>query len=147
MVTLSDLYDADKRTRDAVVQRLASTSTIPHPLNNVQYADGISPCRHAKKHQSGQVCNQEVRAQVPPAPAVTPQPVSAPTIELEWCELCSYEDEPFDEDLSPGVPQAVVRRTFETDTVPEAEWDPAWGSLPEYDVAHLSCGHTVATRA
>ena len=57
---LSDLYDADKRTRDPEVRRLAGTRTIPHPLNNVQYADGISRCRHAKKHTRFESCRQAV---------------------------------------------------------------------------------------
>ncbi|ROR76094.1 hypothetical protein SAMN06295974_3758 [Plantibacter flavus] len=60
MVQLSDLYDADKRTRDPVVRALATTSTIPHPLNNVRYADGISRCRHARTHTANQVCRQKV---------------------------------------------------------------------------------------
>lgn len=38
---LSDLYDADRRTRDEVAARLASWMTIPHPLYEVRYADGV----------------------------------------------------------------------------------------------------------
>ena len=49
MAQLAELYDADKRTRDPRIRELAAKYTIPHPLNNVQYADGISWCRHAKK--------------------------------------------------------------------------------------------------
>lgn len=59
---LSDLYDGDKRVRDAVTRRLAAGRTIPHPLNNVHYADGVSLCRHAKRHGQWQFCNQEVRS-------------------------------------------------------------------------------------
>lgn len=62
MPTLSELYDADKRTRDPEIRALAAELSIPHPLNNVQYADGISRCRHAKKHEWFQYCSQEVRA-------------------------------------------------------------------------------------
>ena len=40
-VQLSDLYDADKRTRDPLIARLAAESTIPHPLYEVRYADGV----------------------------------------------------------------------------------------------------------
>jgi hypothetical protein len=42
-MVLADLYDADKRTRDANVQKVASNYRIPHPLPRVQYADGLSP--------------------------------------------------------------------------------------------------------
>ncbi|MGI8307050.1 hypothetical protein [Saccharopolyspora hattusasensis] len=58
MVSLSG---ADRRTRDPKVRELATKTTIPHPLNNVQYADGISKCCHAKKHQRFQRCPQQVR--------------------------------------------------------------------------------------
>ncbi len=58
---LSDLYDADRRVRDPEARRLAGEMTIPHPLNNVRYADGISPCRHAKRHQRFELCRQAVR--------------------------------------------------------------------------------------
>lgn len=61
MAQLADLYNADKRTRDPQIRELAAKNTIPHPLNNVQYADGISHCRHAKKHQSFQLCHQAIR--------------------------------------------------------------------------------------
>lgn len=57
---LSDLYDADRRTKDAEARKLAAETTIPHPLNNVYYADAISPCRHAKRHRPGELCRQEV---------------------------------------------------------------------------------------
>jgi len=39
---LADLYDADQRTRDALVRETASNFRIPHPLPRVQYADGLS---------------------------------------------------------------------------------------------------------
>lgn len=61
MPTLSELYDADKRTRDPQIRALAAKRPIPHPLNNVQYADGISRCRHATTHERFQYCPQEVR--------------------------------------------------------------------------------------
>lgn len=61
LVRLSDLYDADRRATDPVVRRLAAAMTIPHPLNNVEYADGISRCRHAAKHGPWDPCRQEVR--------------------------------------------------------------------------------------
>ncbi|MCY1718432.1 hypothetical protein OVA26_15970 [Microbacterium sp. SL62] len=57
---LSDLYDADKRARDADARRLAAQKSIPHPLQNVAYADGASMCRHAKRHKPFQFCNQAV---------------------------------------------------------------------------------------
>ena len=52
-ILLSDLYDADRRTRDPEVRELAARQTIPHPLRGVQYADGIKPCTHAKRHAPG----------------------------------------------------------------------------------------------
>lgn len=58
---LSDFYDGDKRIRDPQVRRLTQYVAIPHPLNNVAYADGISRCRHAKKHFAHQMCVQEIR--------------------------------------------------------------------------------------
>jgi len=61
MAQLSDLYDADKRRSDQTIRELAEKYTIPHPLNNVQYADGISHCRHARGHQSFQLCQQTIR--------------------------------------------------------------------------------------
>lgn len=51
MPTLSTLYSADARRTDPVVARLAREESIPHPLNNVHYADGISTCPHARKHK------------------------------------------------------------------------------------------------
>lgn len=62
---LSDLYDADYRTKHPEAAALAAKKAIPHPLNNVQYADGISSCRHAKKHQRFELCQQEVRPDTP----------------------------------------------------------------------------------
>lgn len=41
-MTLSDLYNADFRAKNVVAMKLAATTPVPHPLNNVQYADGIS---------------------------------------------------------------------------------------------------------
>ncbi|MUU73404.1 hypothetical protein [Pseudarthrobacter sp. GA104] len=61
MPTLSDLYNADQRTRDPQIRELTKKNLIPHPLNNVQYADGISKCRHGRKHDQFQLCRQEVR--------------------------------------------------------------------------------------
>lgn len=68
---LSDLYDADYRATHPEAARLAAEKTIPHPLNNVQYADGISSCRHAKKHQRFQYCPQEVRPDRANPPLIT----------------------------------------------------------------------------
>ena len=61
MRTLANLYDADMRVRDAETQRIAANYPIPHPLNNVQYADGISRCRHSKTHGQHDNCRQEFR--------------------------------------------------------------------------------------
>ena len=60
-LTLRDLYDADKRVTVEAARGIAAAIPIPHPLNNVQYADGISPCRHAGHHARFQYCPQEVR--------------------------------------------------------------------------------------
>lgn len=59
--SLTDLYDADRRTKDATARRLATGGLIPHPLINVQYADAISICTHAKRHRPGQFCPGRVR--------------------------------------------------------------------------------------
>lgn len=56
---LSDFYDADLRAKDPAAMQFAAEQMIPHPLNNVQYADGISQCRHAKRHKQHQACRQE----------------------------------------------------------------------------------------
>ncbi|MDP9904593.1 hypothetical protein [Arthrobacter bambusae] len=63
MAQLAELYDADKRTRDPRIRELAAKNTIPHPLNTVQYADGISRCRHAKRHQRFQFCQRTIRVE------------------------------------------------------------------------------------
>lgn len=76
MPQLSDLYDADRRVTDPVVARLSAEKTIPHPLNNVAYADGISPCRHGKKHGPFEACRQEVRPSTAPIEA-TPVDLTA----------------------------------------------------------------------
>lgn len=47
---LSDLYDADQRVTDPRLARLAASTLIPHPLRSVQYADGVNPCTHGKRH-------------------------------------------------------------------------------------------------
>jgi hypothetical protein len=61
MPTLSDLYNADQRTHDTKIRETAEKFFIPHPLNNVQYSDVTSTCRHSKKHSKFQSCRQEVR--------------------------------------------------------------------------------------
>lgn len=75
---LSDLYDADYRATHPEAARLAAEKKIPHPLNNVQYADGISSCRHAKKHYRFQHCPQEVRPDPVRAPLVTEDSIFNP---------------------------------------------------------------------
>src|SRR5699024_2767929 len=64
------------RVTDPVVARLSAEKTIPHPLNNVAYADGISPCRHGKKHGPFEACRQEVRPSTAPIEA-TPVDLTA----------------------------------------------------------------------
>lgn len=71
----------------------------------------------------------------------------APLPEMEWCEDCAREDEPFEPVLSPGGPSLVVSRSVETWELPAADWDPAWGPAPVYDVTVLDCGHQIATPA
>lgn len=51
------LYDADLRAADPVVQDLAAELTIPHPLKNVAYADGMLACTHAKWHTRLERCS------------------------------------------------------------------------------------------
>jgi hypothetical protein len=55
--TLSDLYDADLRAAEPVARNLAAELTIPHPLNNVAYADGMLACTHAKRHTQLEKCS------------------------------------------------------------------------------------------
>ena len=61
---LSDIHSANYRARHPKAMQYAAKTAIPHPLNNVQYADGISLCRHAKRHVQFDLCQQEVRATV-----------------------------------------------------------------------------------
>lgn len=58
--------------------------------------------------------------------------------EQEWCEDCAL-----DVDVEPGMARDVISRESTTITPPAAEWDPAWGPGPEYDIAHLTCGHHI----
>lgn len=55
-MTLADLYDADKRMTNAEVRDTAASVRIPHPLRGVQYADGIEPCTHGKRHGPFELC-------------------------------------------------------------------------------------------
>lgn len=48
-MNLSTLYDADARTKDPVVARIAAEYSIPHPLHGIQYADGVQVCNHARR--------------------------------------------------------------------------------------------------
>ena len=52
MPVLADLYDADKRTRDAQINALAAKYRIPHPLSSVQYADGTAPWNAGREVRS-----------------------------------------------------------------------------------------------
>lgn len=56
--SLSDLYDADRRTVDPQAHSLAERLIIPHPLTNVGYADGLLACTHAR-HHSGPGCTDQ----------------------------------------------------------------------------------------
>ncbi|MEJ7648677.1 MAG: hypothetical protein WKF57_06550 [Nakamurella sp.] len=38
---LSDLYDADRAAMDPAVAEIRRTQRVPHPLREVQYADGV----------------------------------------------------------------------------------------------------------
>lgn len=58
----------------------------------------------------------------------------------EWCEDCAL-----DVDTEPGMARDVLHRTSTVVDPPPAEWDPAWGPGPEYDITHLSCGHDIVT--
>ncbi|WP_159622700.1 hypothetical protein [Ruania rhizosphaerae] len=63
--SLADIYNADVRSVHTDARQLAAKVYIPHPLNGVQYADGISPCRHAKEHTRWEACGHEVRPATP----------------------------------------------------------------------------------
>lgn len=57
MPTLANLYDADLRRTNPLIGQLAAGRLIPHPLRNVEYADGVfMPCTHAKKHARFERC-------------------------------------------------------------------------------------------
>ncbi|PUB32547.1 hypothetical protein C8K30_1011073 [Promicromonospora sp. AC04] len=73
------------------------------------------------------------RASVPTRPGAAPVGLVDPR--QEWCDLCSY-----DETSEPGVPREIVDHSFENDPA----WDDAWGRGPQYEIWHLTCGHTVA---
>lgn len=45
IVTLRDLYDADKRTCDPIIRATAERVPIVHPVSGVTYADGTAPGR------------------------------------------------------------------------------------------------------
>jgi hypothetical protein len=63
----------------------------------------------------------------------------------EWCEDCAPEDEPFDEQASPGMPREVVDSTVDRPGLLPEEWDADnWGPSPEYEIVRLSCGHEQA---
>lgn len=47
-----DLYDADKRTRDPDIARIAAKYRIPHPLSNVVYGDGKAPANAGREVRS-----------------------------------------------------------------------------------------------
>ena len=53
---LAELYDADLRSIDQRTYDMAAEVRIPHPLPNVEYADGIIECTHAKKHTKWEYC-------------------------------------------------------------------------------------------
>lgn len=53
MTSLSDLYDADQRAKWPGLRALCAVFNVPHPLTDVQYADGKLACTHAKRHDEG----------------------------------------------------------------------------------------------
>jgi len=65
--------------------------------------------------------------------------------DAEWCELCAPEDEPFDEEDSPGLPRDVVDVELVETGLDDDARDAGLIRGETYEVAHLSCGHTVAT--
>lgn len=42
-LTLSNVYDADRRTTDPRALEVAARMPVPHPLRGVAYADGTLP--------------------------------------------------------------------------------------------------------
>ncbi|MEH0490515.1 hypothetical protein QBA78_36275 [Streptomyces scabiei] len=46
-------------------------------------------------------------------------------------------------DQRAGPPRDIIKCTVEPALPPE-DWDPSWGQGPLYEVAYLSCGHTLA---
>lgn len=61
MPVLADLYDADKRSRDPLIARLAERHRIPHPLSNVTYADGTAPWNAGREVRSPWVDGREAQ--------------------------------------------------------------------------------------
>ena len=58
-MVLSDLYNADKRTRDPEVRSAASNFRIPHPLPRVKYADGTAPSSAGREVRSPWINEKE----------------------------------------------------------------------------------------
>lgn len=58
-MVLADLYDADKRTRNAEVRHVASNFRIPHPLPRVKYADGTAPSSAGREVRSPWIKEKE----------------------------------------------------------------------------------------
>lgn len=78
---------------------------------------------------------------------LTPLEADAAHPDVEWCEDCALEREPFHLEESPGLPVAVLRRWSESYALPSTEWDPRWGPAPVYDLAELACGHLLCQLA
>jgi len=58
-MVLADLYNADKRVRDAEVKQVAGNFRIPHPLPRVQYADGTAPSSAGREVRSPWINKKE----------------------------------------------------------------------------------------
>ena len=117
MPQLSDFYDGDARRTNPAVRDLAAKIRIPHPLSNVQYADGIHRCTHSKNHQRFDYCPQRMR----PAPAPT----------VQWAECGNPADHPA-HSFQNGGPEdgdecrgwGALRVELELDTTAAATDDP-----------------------
>lgn len=65
--SLAALYDGDRRTKDPVAAEAAGRLRVPHPLSDVQYADGRSSA-HAGRHHRLEAPRPWTSVSLPAAP-------------------------------------------------------------------------------
>lgn len=60
--SLTDVYDADLRITDPLTTELVAKVTIPHPLLDVEYADGVYSCPHKPRCWNKRACIERYTA-------------------------------------------------------------------------------------